>query len=162
MRQILPSSGLLILGLVLGCTSVAIDTGQKSEGRNGQRYTAWRFSVDIPKGVSVRRRDSQLDFISYWFYLSDNTLPILYAYAGNQPKFPEDVPQGSKKERISIGSLDAESIVWTDEKGMSYRQALVRLPSHIKVPGYVYFKYTELREDQKAVADGIIQTIKPE
>jgi hypothetical protein len=117
----------------------------------------------IPRIAGAKLKQPGPDFDVYHFSKKNDlrASPILVCYIGNFPTFPGELPEGVTVEDLNIGGLRARAFEWRDSKARFYRSALVKLPENFRFPQYVKFDYRKLDQDEKALADAIIDSVKP-
>jgi|SRR5437660_2552840 len=153
----------LIYCFLASALYIPVALSQDAAALEATTYIAWKFTLEVPNSIHGEK-EMPADFEVYRFRQSQDPKSdaILVAYAGNHPNtmWEREIPTGVVIQALTLGTLTAKSIEWTDGKGRFYRKTLVALPKQFGVPQYVLFSYRKMDSQEKQIADKIIESIK--
>ncbi len=128
-------------------------------------FEGWGFEMQVPRNLVVEP-SAGTAFISYNVRERLTGRQFLLIYAGNFPRFPA-VPQKKPKiHRDKINGMSAHFVVWKDAAGRHSKDMLIQLRPKTAatvptaVPVFLHCAYMNLSEEDAAISDAILSSIR--
>ncbi len=146
---------------LVGCPSAKEGSkkGKQTAPNTGEykEYKGNGFAVACPNDITIEKKKI-IDFDIYSFTYRGKV--ILSAYTGNQPSFDKREGKGGffGRSKGQINGFPFKSII-SKKDGVSKREVLIDFGHTF--PQYLHYWYSlALAEDEKRIAEGIIQSTK--
>jgi len=114
---------------------------------------AERVTFQIPPAVHIVQRSPVEDFVLVQFL--DESGPLLHAYLGNAPKFPESNCSNEIQQR-AFGSFRAQIL----DTASCPKEMLIDLGSREDWPRYVHVRFEGGSRERMSVAESIVRSIR--